>query len=302
MRRWLALCAVLGSSVVVASCSGTPAFAACPAPALRPARCLPVAARLVRPRVPVGNQGVDVSDYQRSPHWTFARNHGLRFAYIQLGDGLVYRDRTYTQNIVETRGVGLRYGSYLFLRPGYGVRQGRELGEAVRATVGEHTLPPALDAEVPGAYQEVCAAANAVRRADHWSLVVVYTAPGLWVFGVPHCAGVLWVADYGVLSPGLPYGWSSYVLWQYQEGSFPGLGTVDRDVAHGVLTLTYGRTVLLPQVEQQRHHLQVLRVSQDCRRALRYPHGRFASHVAECRSELAKGVVLTRRAKQLTGA
>lgn len=272
-----------------------------PVPALRPSVCIPHRTS-VPLRQPSGPQGVDVSAYQGAVHWSQARRAGLRFAYVQYGDGTSYRDPLFRTNVAELRALRIPWGAYLFLRPGNGTTQGRALGLAERAQLGEHALPPAIDAEVPGAYEEVCAAIRAVRAADGWGDVVVYTAPGLWPVGFSSCTLSLWVADYGTLFPSLPWGWGSYVLWQYEEGRFIGVsGAVDRDLAHGILSLSYGRTVELPRVEAQRATLRAQRLRQHCAQALRGVR-RYRSEVATCKRELAQGSQLTTRAAQLAAS
>lgn len=267
-----------------------------PVPALRPGVCIPRTLTLtLRPTPASGAQGVDVSDFQRAVRWSQAIRAGLRWAYVQFGDGLGFRDSVFSPYWTELRGLGIPHGGYLFLRPGNGSAQGRDLALAIRSRLGEHTLPPAIDAEVPGAYQQVCPAVRAIRAVLRWQLVMVYTAPGLWPFGQAACTGVLWVADYDVLAPALAFGFPSYAAWQWGEGSFAGIGSVDRDVAHGILTLTYGRTVLLPDVERQRRTLRAARKLQHCPRALRHP----GASRRQCRAELAQGSRLTRRARQL---
>lgn len=271
-----------------------------PVPALQPSVCVPLSyGAPPGSSTPAGVQGVDVSDYQGTVHWSEAKRAGVRWAVVQYGDGSSWRDRTFAANWRELRGLRLPHGAYLFLRPGDGSAEGRAFALAVDgAGLGERTLPPTLDAEVPGAYQQVCAAARAIRAVLHWHIVLVYTAPGLWPSSIGHCAAVLWVADYGVLVPALPWGFGSWAAWQWQVGYVAGIGQVDRDVATGILKLSYGRTVLLPSVQAQRHDLRVRRRRQHCHQAL---HGvkRLASHRAECQRELRKGSGLTRRARTL---
>lgn len=270
-----------------------------PVPALRPSVCVPRSEKLtLLPGVPKGPQGVDVSDYQGAVHWTRAHEEGVDWAYAQYGDGLTFRDSTFAANVRELRGLRLPWGAYLFLRPGAGSRQGRDLGEAVKAQLGEHALPPAIDAEVPDSYQQVCAAVKAARRADGWSDVVLYTAPGLWPAGTPACGATLWVADYGVIAPALPPGFASHVAWQWQDGALPATGSVDRDVATGILKLSYGRTIELPHVEETRTGLRAERRRQHCQEALKGVE-RYRGNAVECRRELAGGTRLTRRARRL---
>ncbi|HEY1690048.1 MAG TPA: glycoside hydrolase family 25 protein [Solirubrobacteraceae bacterium] len=274
-----------------------------PVPALQPSVCVPLSfGGPPTSSTPHGAQGVDVSDFQGSVHWSAAKRSGVRWAYAQFGDGQGFRDATFAANWRELVGLRIPHGAYLFLRPGDGVQQARALATAIKTSgIGDRTLPAVLDAEVPESYQQVCSAVSALRKTLGWREVIVYTAPGLWLAGVPHCAAGLWVADYGVLVPAVAWGWQSWVAWQYEVGFASWVGgkhEVDRDVATGILKLSYGRTVELPRVEGTRRVLRAHRHRQQCHQAL---HGvkRLASHKAECRRELRKGSRLTRRSRQL---
>src|ERR1700680_5005522 len=163
---------------------------------------------------PYGARGIDNSVYQSLPNWRLVKDHGLRFTYGQTGDGAGFRDWNFAANWRPEKALGIPHGAYLFLRPGSAYAQADALANSILAAGGmdRTALPPALDAEVPGAYQVVCSAATRLRARLH-TAVVVYTSPGLW-WGGPTCGTLSWPAEWG--SSGYSFGgWAGYVAQQY---------------------------------------------------------------------------------------
>lgn len=186
--------------------------------------------------VPSGARGVDISVYQGYPSWGVARANGLRFVYNQAGDGAFYHDPNFAVNTARERGLGILNGAYLFLRPGSAFAQASSLVSRIRAAggIGRLSLPPVLDAEVPGAYGNLCAAAGRIRSLLH-TAVLTYVSPGLWPGGAI-CGTGLWAAIWG--GRGYAFGgWSTWLLQQVSgSGRFAGVsGSVDLDVDHGLL-------------------------------------------------------------------
>lgn len=164
--------------------------------------------------------GWDISVYQGTPSFPSR----LRFVYNQVGDGASYRDPNFSANCVHERKRGIKCGAYLFVRPGDAAGQ----AAVIRSVLAQTDLPPALDMEVPAAYGELCP----ITHDLHVSIVVAYTAPGLWPGGST-CGTRLWAAEWGTAGYAFA-GWSSYVAQQTC-----GTCTVDEDTDHGLLALAH---------------------------------------------------------------
>jgi hypothetical protein len=160
-------------------------------------------------------QGWDISVYQGEP----AFPSSLKFVYNQVGDGASYRDPNFSVNCAREKARGIKCGAYLFVRPGDASGQAAVL----RSVLSQANLPPALDVEVSGSYEELCPIAR-----DLGVPTIAYTAPGLWPGGAT-CGTKLWAAEWG--TGGYTFGeWGSYVLQQTC-----GTCSIDVDVDHGLL-------------------------------------------------------------------
>jgi GH25 family lysozyme M1 (1,4-beta-N-acetylmuramidase) len=184
-----------------------------------------------------GAKGLDVSVYQGLPEWSTAHGHGVQFVWNQSSDGFG-PDWNFVANWVSERRFGIVPGAYIFLRPGAGYSEGRYLGQrilAARRSSGGNELPPLIDSEVNGAYEQTSSAERGVKSVLGNVTVATYTSPGLWG-GCCRGGTELDAAIWG--TGGYAFGgWPTYVAQQYcGTCSFPGVGgEVDLQVDHGVL-------------------------------------------------------------------
>ena len=186
-----------------------------------------------------GVVGPDVSSYNHDNgarvNWKIMHHFGgASFAFIKATEGGGYTNPSFSADIASARRDNLIRGAYHFARPG-----GRTNAEiATNATVvaiqcsraignldGPGNLPPVLDLEAAGALNPaplslwthtwLVSTSNLTGRRP-----IVYTN-GFWRQSMAKSADFasypLWLANYGVSSPALVGGWTSYAFWQYTE-------------------------------------------------------------------------------------
>jgi len=192
---------------------------------------------------PSSIQGIDVSHFQNTVDWHQVAQAGKQFAFAKATQGLTYVDPQLSANWPGMKAAGLLRGAYHFYEPGDDPRQQAEFFlETVQFSPGD--LPPALDIEISNGQS----ASDIVQGVQVWLSTVqqalglaplLYTDPSFWKsLGTEACGTYpLWIADYGVATPLLPAGWTSWAFWQYSEtGTVSGVqGSVDLDLFQGSL-------------------------------------------------------------------
>jgi Glycosyl hydrolases family 25 len=180
-------------------------------------------------------QCVDVSVYQRVPDFTLA---GVRCVIIQTNDG-GYRNPLFRAQVQAADRARIPWGVYTFIAPGESGASQAETAISMSQGLGR-TLGVWADAEVPGAYQEACPYTARARSASI-HIYGVYSSPGLWP-GY-RCDGYIWPAEWGTgpVYPLSGYPQSAIVFRQWcGTCTLAGIGEVDRDEDHGLLTLAHG--------------------------------------------------------------
>lgn len=219
-----------------------------------------------------------------------------------------YDDHQFAHNWAQLRALHRWHSAYTFLRPGDCAAQGRTLVGRINSVGGldANAGPPVLDAEVPLNSGCVPAAVRAIRAADGWSEVLVYTSPGTWTGG--GAAGArLWVADYGSQHPAI---FTSPTAWQFSDGVYgpyphcvAGLcGDEDRDLG-GLLRITrghvhHGHSAGYLRRRDQRHLHKLYRTRQQERVVISRHHCR-RRHDRRCRVLLRQGDHVNREIKRL---
>lgn len=194
------------------------------------------------PPPPALEELVDVSHYQGHVDWTAYAASGHRSAICKATEHLRLVDDQFAANWRGMKAAGLARGAYHFFHP--------EL-DAINqagfflATIGGDLDPGdvlVLDVErlgfghkdlAEGARDFCLRILEATGRRP-----LIYTSPGFWD-ALPAGANRdsaaasadLWVAHWGVATPHIPQGWTSYVLHQYSATvRVPGVsGTCDGD-------------------------------------------------------------------------
>ena len=108
--------------------------------------------------------------------------------------------------------------------------------------LGAGDLPPVLDIEVVDGVSTAVFQQNVQAWLTHVQQAtgkkpMIGTAPFMAsTLGTGFSGYPLWVANYEVTCPGLPAGWSQWVIWQNGSGTVPGIsGSPDVDILDGTL-------------------------------------------------------------------
>jgi lysozyme len=195
---------------------------------------------------PAQTRGLDVSHFQGTVDWPQVAQAGYAFAFIKATDGITYVDPMFAANWAGAKAAGLLRGAYHFFEADDDPQQqAASYLNAVSLQPGD--LPPVLDVESSSTSGEV-PTATVVQRVAAWLQAVqqatgctpiLYTDRTYWnSLATEQFSGYpLWVAEYGVASPTLPLGWTSWAFWQFsQSGEISGIATsVDLNLFQGSL-------------------------------------------------------------------
>ncbi len=195
---------------------------------------------------PVQTRGLDVSHFQGTVDWPQVVQAGYAFAFIKATEGITYVDPMFAENWSGAKAAGLLRGAYHFFEANDDPQQQVE-NFLNTVTLEPGDLPPVLDVEssstssqVPAAtiVESIAAWLQAVEQATGLT-PILYTDASYWnSLATEQFGGYpLWIAEYGVASPTLPQGWTSWAFWQFTEsGTVPGIATAaDLDLFQGSL-------------------------------------------------------------------
>jgi lysozyme len=185
--------------------------------------------------------GIDVSHYQNDVNWSSVKQAGVVFAFAKATEGSRTADAQFNNNWTGMKSAGIIRGAYHYFHPSQdATAQANFFLQTVSLGAGD--LPAVIDIETTDS------ASNSaiVSGVQQWLDVVakstgqtpmIYTARS---FSNDHLSGQfgsypLWIANYGVSSPTLPAGWTTWQFWQYsQSGTVAGVqGQVDQDWFNG---------------------------------------------------------------------
>ena len=164
--------------------------------------------------------GVDVSHHSGDVDWVTVREQGYQFAYVKASEGMDNPDARFAEHWAALKKLGMPRGAYHFYvtedDPDKQVafflsRLGDDPGE----------LPPVVDIELLGKGTTGDMSAPLKRflaklAAGTGMTPMIYTRPKFWAehyepeFGRYH----LWLSEYGVKMPKVPFGWTNWTLWQ----------------------------------------------------------------------------------------
>ena len=184
-------------------------------------------------------QGIDVSSWQRNINFSAVKNSGIDVVYIKSSEGKSYIDPYFETNYQNAKANGLKVGFYHYVTA-RNVTQAKEqatfFAKVIRGKQPDCRL--AMDFENFGnlSVSEI----NQISKVFLETLesltnseVVIYSNAysARTIFGQELTKYPLWVANYGVSSPGSNGKWNSWVGWQYTStGRVNGIsGNVDCD-------------------------------------------------------------------------
>lgn len=180
--------------------------------------------RRAREEYPV--RGVDVSSYQGYIDWSEIEDSDIDFAFIKATEGSRYRDKMFGDNIENIQHTDIAAGAYHFMSF---ESEGKSQAENFISVVEPEkiALPPVIDLELYGEYNDKPPSASHVRRIldelidalyeAYGKMPIIYTnrrAYSLYVSGeYEECD--IWICDL-VKKPALPDG-REWTFWQYSH-------------------------------------------------------------------------------------
>jgi len=197
-------------------------------------------------------EGIDISKWQSPVNWDLLiNNNNFDFIIIKATEGNLYVDPCYNEYWQALSAYDIIKGAYHYYRPTYSLS-----GQASNffSTAPNIQIPPILDVELYQGYANDVEYYNnssrATIQADLRSMLlrleeafgrkpIIYTSAGFWNYYVGNAGWeneyILWVANYGVSTPRLPYAWSKWLMWQYTgTGRVSGIsGDVDLNYFNG---------------------------------------------------------------------
>ena len=174
--------------------------------------------------------GIDISDHQKVINWdAVANDKRIKFVYIKATEGATYQSRLYRQNLANAKRVGLKVGSYHFVRTGSRIRDQFENFKRV-VKKHEQDLLPLIDIEVRQGWTNQQVRDSVKLFADlieeyYGCRPMIYTSSHFYnhILGRSFADYPLFIARYATNAPSLDSG--QWTLWQYSEkGRINGIG------------------------------------------------------------------------------
>ena len=194
-------------------------------------------------------QGIDVSNWQKYIDFRAVKNSGIEVVYIKSSEGRSFIDPYFEANYNNARANGLKIGFYHYVTART-VDQAREQALFfARVINGKHIdCRLAMDFEDFGdlsisAINDISKIFLETLETTTNSKAVIYSNAysAKTIFSSELTKYPLWVANYGVSSPGSNGKWDTWVGWQYTStGTVNGIsGYVDRNqFTDGILLST----------------------------------------------------------------
>lgn len=184
-------------------------------------------------------QGIDVSSWQRNINFYAVKQSGIDVVYIKSSEGRSYIDPYFEQNYTNAKANGLKIGFYHYVTARSTYQAEEQATFFARVVAGkEPTCRLAMDFEDFGnlsiaQINEISKVFLETLEKLTGSQVVIYSNAysARTIFDRSLSKYPLWVANYGVTSPGSNGKWQTWVGWQYTStGTVNGInGYVDRN-------------------------------------------------------------------------
>jgi lysozyme len=164
--------------------------------------------------------GIDISHHSGNVDWQRVKKQGFRFAYVKATEGVDNPDALFAAHWQALREAGLERGAYHFyVTEDDPVEQAKFFASRLRDDPG--TLPPAVDIELLGnnTTGDLTAKLLTFLRTVEQEIgvkPVIYTNSTFWDknFKPEFSAYQLWMSEYGVKMPKVPFGWKRWLFWQ----------------------------------------------------------------------------------------
>lgn len=184
-------------------------------------------------------KGIDISHWDGLINYKSVRDTGIKVVYIKSSDGTTYVDSMLKTNYEKAKEQGLLIGFYHFFRPNNensAIAEARHFVDTIKEFKIDCRL--ALDIEVANGLDKVIITKlckvflEEVKRLSGLDVVVyTYTSFAKEHLNKDISIYPVWIAHYGVNTPGDNGIWSNWIGFQYSEsGTVRGIsGKVDLD-------------------------------------------------------------------------
>jgi len=173
--------------------------------------------------------GIDVSVLRAPIDFHRVRESGEDFVVCKATEGETFMDRCFFENVTNARHSFLHVGAYHVLRPRSGRSGTEEAEDFIRALklakIGSTDIRPTVSVETSRVDRDeteryVGEFVGAMRMAGFDTMLYTYRKFLNWTkaFNTD-----LWIRDFNVKHPKLPFPWDDFVLWQYAENHVPGV-------------------------------------------------------------------------------
>ena len=181
--------------------------------------------------------GIDISNWQGNVNFLQVKNSGVQIVFIKATEGNNFVDKFFSQNYQNASSVGLKTGFYHFFR---GNQDPISQAQHFVNTIGSRTpdCKLAIDLETTDGIGKTELTSKAIQFITEVKRltgkdVVVYTYTSFANTNIDSRLAVypLWIAHYGVSTPGYNSIWNNWVGFQYTDkGVVPGVsGNCDMD-------------------------------------------------------------------------
>lgn len=173
--------------------------------------------------VDMSYDGIDVSRHQKTIDWdVIAADKKVKYVYVKATEGQTFTDPNFRQNLENARRVGIKVGSYHFLRTGSSIQsQFENFTRAVKKN--EQDLLPLLDVEVRQGWSNQQLRDSVKLFCDllenHYGCKpMIYTSSSFFnnILGRLFADYPLFIARYAANEPRLDNG-ANWTLWQFSD-------------------------------------------------------------------------------------
>lgn len=184
-------------------------------------------------------QGIDVSNWQRNINFSAVKNSGIDVVYIKSSEGRSFIDPYFETNYKNARANGLKVGFYHYVTA-RSIKQAREQALFFENVINQKHVDCRLAMDFEDFGDLSISQINEISKVFLETLenatnikAVIYSNAysARTIFSSELAKYPLWVANYGVSTPGSNGKWDSWVGWQYTStGTVNGIsGYVDRN-------------------------------------------------------------------------
>ena len=202
-------------------------------------------------------QGIDVSSWQGSINFSYVKSSGIEVVYIKSSEGRSYIDPYFERNYTNAKANGLKVGFYHYVTA-RSIEQAKEQANFFASVISGKQADCRLAMDFESFGNLSISQINEISKTFLETLenvtnskCVIYSNAysARTIFSNELTNYPLWVANYGVSSPGSNGKWNTWVGWQYTNtGLVNGIsGYVDRNKFTNGILLSSTSTLPSPE-------------------------------------------------------